>query len=203
MTFNDFVAKVQKFEGYSANAYKCPAGKWTIGYGRTAGVNEGDITTVEIEVNWLVDRLMTDRAYVTNYIHENTEWDLDLSYYNNTVLALTDFVFNCGRANFAKLLSGRSLLEVADAITLYNKAGGKVLKGLVARRDWERDLILYEVQQPAQIAFKLPIKGWVTWQGKCLNDHAVCKDKYGRTILVPESNIMSLELPIQFIGKKN
>lgn len=33
---------VKRFEGFSPVAYLCPAGVWTIGYGHTAGVREGD-----------------------------------------------------------------------------------------------------------------------------------------------------------------
>lgn len=33
---------IKRFEGFSPVAYLCPAGVWTIGYGHTAGVHEGD-----------------------------------------------------------------------------------------------------------------------------------------------------------------
>ena len=32
------LALIKKFEGLELNAYKCPAGVWTIGYGHTKGV---------------------------------------------------------------------------------------------------------------------------------------------------------------------
>lgn len=38
---------IKAFEGYRSEAYLCPAGKWTIGYGHTSGVKEGDTCTKE------------------------------------------------------------------------------------------------------------------------------------------------------------
>ena len=38
-------ALIQEFEGLSLTAYLCPAGRWTIGYGRTDGVQPGDRIT--------------------------------------------------------------------------------------------------------------------------------------------------------------
>ena len=37
------LALIKKFEGCKLKAYKCSAGVWTIGYGHTAGVKEGDV----------------------------------------------------------------------------------------------------------------------------------------------------------------
>ena len=38
----DCVDLVKTFEGFRSEAYKCPAGIWTIGYGETKGVKQGD-----------------------------------------------------------------------------------------------------------------------------------------------------------------
>lgn len=38
----DFIAK---WEGFEGKAYRCPAGVWTIGFGHTDGVREGDTVT--------------------------------------------------------------------------------------------------------------------------------------------------------------
>ena len=37
------LALIKKFEGCKLKSYKCSAGVWTIGYGHTAGVKEGDV----------------------------------------------------------------------------------------------------------------------------------------------------------------
>ena len=42
---------IKEFEGLRLEAYKCPAGVWTIGYGHTKGVMEGDkITDEELDL---------------------------------------------------------------------------------------------------------------------------------------------------------
>jgi lysozyme len=38
---------IKKFEGCELNAYKCAAGVWTIGYGHTKDVQEGDVWAKE------------------------------------------------------------------------------------------------------------------------------------------------------------
>lgn len=41
---------IKKFEGLELKSYKCPAGKWTIGYGHTVGVKEGvEITEAQAQ----------------------------------------------------------------------------------------------------------------------------------------------------------
>ena len=56
--------------------------------------------------------------------------------------ALTSFCYNCGNGNLKKLVSGRDAGTVAEKMLLYNKGGGKVLAGLVRRREEERALFL-------------------------------------------------------------
>ena len=42
---------IKEFEGLRLEAYKCPAGVWTIGHGHTKGVMEGDkITDEELDL---------------------------------------------------------------------------------------------------------------------------------------------------------
>ena len=67
---------------------------------------------------------------------------LGLTLTQNQFDALVSFAFNCGTANLKKLVAKRTLNEIADAIPKYNKAGGKVLKGLTKRREEERKLFL-------------------------------------------------------------
>ena len=56
--------------------------------------------------------------------------------------SLVSFAFNCGVGNLQKLVKGRDYQQIADAMLLYNKGSGKVLPGLVRRRQWEHDLFL-------------------------------------------------------------
>ena len=58
--------------------------------------------------------------------------------------ALASFAFNCGIGNLKKLIKygQRTKSQIADAILLYNKANGRVLRGLVRRRNAERELFV-------------------------------------------------------------
>ena len=48
---------IKKFEGCKLEAYKCSAGVWTIGYGHTTGVKEGDVCTQEEAEKLLLDNV--------------------------------------------------------------------------------------------------------------------------------------------------
>lgn len=126
---------IKSFEGCRLVAYKCPAGVWTIGYGHTAGVYEGmKITQAQAE-----DFLKSDMVKYEKYV------DLYCGHLNlneNEYSALVSFCYNCGAGNLRTLVNNRNKGQIADALLLYNKAAGKVLKGLVRRRDAERDLFL-------------------------------------------------------------
>lgn len=66
---------------------------------------------------------------------------------DNQYGALASLAFNIGVGNFGKssvlrLINANNFASAADAFRLWNKAGGKVLKGLVLRREAERTLFL-------------------------------------------------------------
>ena len=141
MDKTDFYNKIKEFEGFKTHAYKCPAGVWTIGYGRTAGVTSNSVTNREAEENWFqnyVNSLMKEVSQrMADYGYELTEYQLQ---------ALTSFAYNLGMGNKNKGLiqlvkSGeRTIEEISEKIPEYNKGGGVVLAGLVRRRAWEKDL---------------------------------------------------------------
>ena len=141
MKFEELVEKVKEFEGFRKTAYICPAGVLTIGYGRTENVKENEKTNVSRETIWLKKRLELDMNYVRNKM---TKYNLS----DNEVYALTDFVFNLGRKRLDTLTVNytRTKNEIKESILLYNKANGKVLQGLVKRREWEYSLFSDERQ---------------------------------------------------------
>ena len=50
---------IQRFEGFRSEAYLCPSGVWTIGYGHTAGVKPGDTCTPDEADEFLKQDLRT------------------------------------------------------------------------------------------------------------------------------------------------
>lgn len=132
---------IKKFEGCRLIAYKCPAGVWTIGYGHTTGVKEGMvINNIQAE-----NMLKSDLAKYEKYVTDNVLIPLNVNQFS----ALVSFCYNCGVGNLRKLVKGRTVEQIADAMLLYNKAAGKTLNGLVKRRKEERELFMKPVTAPS------------------------------------------------------
>jgi|TARA_R100000700_G_C3112437_1_gene104881 lysozyme len=128
------VALIKKFEGCELESYKCPAGVWTIGYGYTKKVKEGDVISKEEAEKLLREDIEEFEGYVKNLVHV----DLEQCQYD----ALVSWVFNLGPTNLKsstmlKVLNEKKYSEVPFQIKRWNKASGKVLDGLVRRREAE------------------------------------------------------------------
>lgn len=122
---------IKEFEGCRLESYTCPSGVWTIGYGHTIGVKKGmKITKAEANAFLLSDILVYE-SYVNTYASWANQSQFD---------ALVSFTFNCGPGNLKTLVKGRSPEQVGNALLLYDKSNGKVLKGLQRRREAERNL---------------------------------------------------------------
>lgn len=141
MTVSDRgVELIAKYEGCRLDAYKCPAGVWTIGYGHTAGVKQGDkLPSQEAAKALLKEDLKKYGGYV-NALRKKSIISFPLT--QNRFDALTSFCYNCGNGSLQKLVTGRNAEVVADKLLEYNKGGGKVLTGLTRRRGEERALFL-------------------------------------------------------------
>lgn len=125
---------IKNFEGVRLTAYKCPAGKWTIGYGHTTDVKQGMTITQAQAEGFLKQDLK---------IYENYVKLLNLNLNQNQFDALVSFTYNCGAGNLKTLTNNRTLAQIADALLLYNKSSnGQVLTGLTRRRQAERELFL-------------------------------------------------------------
>lgn len=90
---------VKHFEGLHkltkdgmVQAYLCPAGKWTIGYGSTKGVKRG----MKIDKGQAEELLMEDLQEHGSYVNQYVKVPLTQARYD----ALTSFVFNLGPGNF-------------------------------------------------------------------------------------------------------
>lgn len=131
---------VARYEGCRLEAYLCPAGKWTIGYGHTQGVKPGDrLDSPEAAKELLKKDLEKYAGYVNELAANGT---IAFALNQNQFDALTSFCYNCGKGNLQKLVSGRDAVTVGQKMLLYNKGGGKVLAGLVRRREEESALFM-------------------------------------------------------------
>ena len=134
------VELVAKYEGCRLEAYKCPSGDWTIGYGHTAGVTPGQKLPSE---EYAMELLRVDLEKYGNSVNNLAKKGIiTFPLTQNQFDALTSFCYNCGAGNLQKLVSGRNPSQVAEKFMAYTKGGGKVVPGLVRRREDERDLFL-------------------------------------------------------------
>ena len=128
---------VKFFEGFEANAYLCPANVWTIGYGRTRNVREGDVVNERQAERDLLEELEEFADQVLNTVKvELLQHQLD---------ALTSWTYNLGVGNLSsstllKKLNTGDYESVPSEMVRWNKAGGKVLAGLTRRREAEAEL---------------------------------------------------------------
>jgi len=130
---------IKSFEGCKLTAYQDSAGVWTIGYGHTSGVKAGmKITEAQAEAYLKGDLVTAENAVngkVTYRIKQN-QFD-----------ALVSFTYNVGSGNFGsstllKKLNQGDITGAANEFDKWNKAGGKVLAGLVRRRAAEKAMFL-------------------------------------------------------------
>jgi len=137
----NFLEALKGFEGYHLEAYKCPGGKWTIGYGHTGGVTQGMVIT-DVEAKKLLDEDMaTAKNKVISYCQEKgiilTQGQFD---------AMVDFTYNCGVGAFedsgiVELIGAGDLDAAVAELKRYIKSKGVVLPGLVTRRNIESEWI--------------------------------------------------------------
>ena len=128
---------IKQFEGLYLKAYRCPAGVPTIGYGHTAGVAMGQTITQQQADDYLRrDVRQFERAVARLVTVPLTQGQFD---------ALVSFAFNLGEGALAqstllRLLNTGDYAGAAAQFDRWNKAGGRVLPGLVRRRAAERAL---------------------------------------------------------------
>lgn len=125
---------IKKAEGCVLTAYKDSAGVWTIGYGHTKGVKQGDRITAYQAEQFLKEDLVVYEEVANRCKRLSTQGKYD---------AVVDFCYNCGPKNFANstlkkyIEAGRANWECQEQFLRWVNAGGKKLGGLVSRRIWE------------------------------------------------------------------
>ena len=126
--------KMMEMEGCRLEAYEDAAGVPTIGYGHTKGVRMGD----RITQYWAKEMLREDI--------EEAEWqvkELGVAKTEGQLDALVSFAFNLGigrltRSTLLKVIrDGGSKAQITREFKKWVFAGGKKLKGLERRREWE------------------------------------------------------------------
>lgn len=133
--------RVPKADPGRAHPYICPAGYWTIGYGRLCDPKHPPISVEEGDV-YLAHDLMTAANATLRYCPVlATEPDSRLA-------AIVDFTFNLGAgrlqtSTLRRRINQRDWLAAGKELRRWVFGGGKVLPGLVARREAEAAWLLH------------------------------------------------------------
>ena len=154
---------IKSFEGLFLEAYKCPAGIWTIGYGHT-GMEHNDGSVYEgrsITENEAIDLL----AYDMEYFEDAVKRLIKVKVKSYEFDAITSFTFNLGEGNLKKStllkkLNSGDHVGASKEFIRWNKAGGKTLNGLTRRRASEerffngiRDYLVFSVEQMGELGY--------------------------------------------------
>lgn len=126
--------------GPALTAYLCPAKVWTIGFGHTRNVHKGDTITKNEAYDLLTNDLKITQEELAAIVH------VPLS--EGMFVALMSWLFNLGltaavrNSTLLKKLNANDIFGAAEELLKWNKGGGKVLPGLVSRRNAEYKLFL-------------------------------------------------------------
>lgn len=134
---------ITSFEGCKLTAYQDIVGVWTIGYGNTMypngiSVKKGDAITKEYALTLFSAILSRFESGVDRLVRADVN--------ENQFGALVSFAYNLGIGTLQKSDMLRKVIKNANDETIraefmrFNKAGGKVVNGLVRRRKAEADL---------------------------------------------------------------
>ena len=143
---------IKSFEGCYLKSYRCPAGVWTIGWGTTEPINgvrphDGMTITQAQADQLLIKNLKAYEDAVNKYVKVTIN--------QNQFDALVSFTYNCGcgalqNSTLLKCLNQGRIQAAAEQFDVWNKGGGKVLRGLVRRRSAEKKLFLTPVLIPTK-----------------------------------------------------
>lgn len=132
------LALTEQFEGCRLTAYQDVAGVWTIGYGHTGPDVSPGLTITQTQAAQLLQQDVASAAACVNQA-------VTVALNQDEFDALVDFVFNVGRGAFlgSTMLRDLNSGDFADAAEQFDKwdhAGGKVVAGLLRRREAEQAL---------------------------------------------------------------
>lgn len=132
------VALTKQFEGLRLTAYQDVGGVWTIGYGHTGPEVHAGLVWTQAQAD---AALLEDLASAVACVNEAVDADIT----QNEFDAMVDFVFNDGAHAFRnstllKMVNLGHFESAAEQFLLWDHAGGKVVEGLLHRRQAEAAL---------------------------------------------------------------
>jgi lysozyme len=139
MSQEGIAALLKKFEGCRLTSYRCPANVCTIGYGHTSAAGSPTVVdNMKITQKQADDILRQDLVKYETGVHNMVTQPISQNQFD----VLVDFAYNAGIGN----LKSSTLLKKVNAgqfdavpaeLMKWTKGGGKVLPGLIRRRQAE------------------------------------------------------------------
>ena len=145
MTVSDEgIALIKSFEGYRGTAYRCAAGKLTIGYGHALQADEPGLAHAHLSEPRAAELLRADMCHYAQGVARALHGRLVTQHQFD---ALTSFAYNCGEHALAKLVAHLNFPTPDPALVRLRfgqwcHAAGRVLDDLVVRRRKEAALFL-------------------------------------------------------------
>lgn len=138
-------ALARRFEGFYAAPYLCPAGVPTIGYGATYYPSGDPVRLTDPPINRERAELLLAWQLETVYLPQVIRLCPGIDS-PERLAAIVDFTFNLGASNLRTSTLRRRINagqwdDVPAQLLRWNKAGGRVLRGLTIRRQAEGGLI--------------------------------------------------------------
>ncbi|MGF6435019.1 lysozyme [Kosakonia sp. 1610] len=138
------ISLIKQFEGLRLTAYQDSVGVWTIGYGWTQPVDGKPIRPGMTIKEETAERLL--RTGLVGYESDVSKL-VKVKLTQGQFDALVSFAYNLGTSALStstllQKLNAGDYAGAADEFPRWNKAGGKVLPGLMRRREAERALFL-------------------------------------------------------------
>ena len=130
---------IKEAEGLRLDAYRCPAGIPTIGWGHTKGVKLGQHITVQQAEDMLVD----DIAPIERLLN-----GMKINFRQEQFDALVSWIFNFGEGKFKgstmykRIIANAKDEEITDQLVKWINAAGRPLLGLMKRRVAEANLFI-------------------------------------------------------------
>ena len=130
---------IKEAEGLRLDAYRCPAGVPTIGWGHTKGVRMGQHITVQMAEDMLVEDIGPIERLLNG---------MRINFRQEQFDALVSWIFNLGAGNFKsstmykRILENANDEEITDQLIKWTYSGKQQLPGLMKRRVAEANLFI-------------------------------------------------------------
>ena len=137
-------ALIKQSEGLNLNAYQCSANIWTIGFGSTRGLDG-----LPVKPGLSITQTQARALYIRdiNIFSGAVRKLVKVPINNNQFSALVSLSYNIGLGNFRsstllRQLNRGNYSECSGEFWKWRRARGKIVAGLVARRERERIMFI-------------------------------------------------------------